>query len=195
MRQLPMMSPRFFTPYSMFFDTIFKNPAFLQQNTKSVFLTKGDDAWFGYRTRRKAKMSKFQCIAFTGAFLITASLAILWHVVLFEQQFLNLGVFTRMDAPHYGFGMAAWVLESCAIVWIFSRMNGWDQSVWGAVTLAWLVGAFAAASSLFGVAAKVRIDDLTQWFLLTGGFIFLHTSALGLWLGLVAKRYRARRRI
>ncbi len=135
-------------------------------------------------------MNKVQWIAPLGAFLITSSFAIIWHVVLFERQFLSLGVFTRMDDPIYPFGIVAWVLESLALVAIFLRTNWHDGTVFQAVTLAWCVGAFAAASSLFGVAAKVRIDDLTLWFLLTGGFIFLHMTALGLWLGVSARRFR-----
>ncbi|WP_299740752.1 hypothetical protein [uncultured Roseobacter sp.] len=133
-------------------------------------------------------MTKPQILAFAGAFLITACLAVFWHVALFEQQFLRLGVFTRMDDPLYLYGVSAWVLESLAIVLIYFRTD-WRNAAWlDALKVAWLMGVFTAASALFGIAAKVRIDDLMLWFLLTGGFIALHTTLLGLWLGLVSKR-------
>ncbi len=129
-------------------------------------------------------------IALVGAFVITAGFAVLWHVILFEQRFLALGIFSRMDDPIYAFGLGAWLLESLAIVLIFFRTNWRAANVADTVTFAWLMGAFAAASSLFGMAAKTRIDDLTAWFLLTGGFIVVHTTLLGLWLGLVAWQFR-----
>lgn len=135
-------------------------------------------------------MRKPQRLAFAGAFLITAIFAVFWHVVLFERQFLTLGVFTRMDDPLYVFGVAAWALEAIAIVLIFFRTDWQNASVLDALQIAWLAGLYAAASSLFGMAAKVRIDDLVLWFLLTGGFILLHTTFLGLWLSFVSMRTR-----
>ncbi len=133
-------------------------------------------------------MTRTQWVAFVGAFLITACLAVFWHVFLFEQQFLNLGVFTRMDDPLYLYGMIAWVLEALAIVLLYFRTDWRNGSVFDAVKVAWLMGLFSAASALFGIAAKVRIDDLVLWFLLTGGFIALHTTLLGLWIGVVSMR-------
>lgn len=135
-------------------------------------------------------MTKTQTVAFVGAFLITACLAVFWHVILFEQQFLSLGVFTRMDDPLYFYGMIAWVLEALAIVLIFFRTDWQNASMLDALKVAWLVGLYSAASALFGIAAKIRIDDLILWFLLTGGFIVLHSTLLGLWLGTVSMRAR-----
>ncbi|MEP3277468.1 MAG: hypothetical protein ABJN26_14740 [Stappiaceae bacterium] len=134
-------------------------------------------------------MTKIYWLAGTGAFVITACFAVLWHVVLFEQQFLTLGVFTRMDEPIYPFGLAAWVLESIAIVLIYFRTDWRNNTMFEALKIAWLVGAYSAASALFGMAAKVRIVDLTLWFGLTGGFIALHTSFLGIWLNRVSRKF------
>jgi hypothetical protein len=133
-------------------------------------------------------MTRLQNLAFAGAFLITAFIAVLWHVVLFEQQFLSLGVFTRMDDPLYVYGITAWFLEALALVLIYFRTDWRNGSMLDALKVAWLMGLFAAASAMFGMAAKVRIDDLVLWFLLTGGFIVLHTTLLGLWLGLVSQK-------
>lgn len=132
-------------------------------------------------------MTKIQTHAFAGAFVITAFIAVLWHVVLFQQQFLNLGVFTRMDDPLYLYGAMAWVLEALAIVLIYFRTDWQNASMFDALKVAWIMGLFAAASALFGIAAKVRIDDLPLWFLLSGGFIIVHTTLLGIWLGTVTR--------
>ncbi len=58
--------------------------------------------------------------------------------------------------------------------------------------VSWMMKLFAAASALFGMAAKVRIDDLVLWFLLTGEFIALHKTVSGLWLGTVSLMARHR---
>ena len=135
-------------------------------------------------------MMILQGFAVLGAFLITACFAVFWHVFLFEQHFLSLGVFTRMDDPLYAFGLMAWLLESVAIVLIYFLTDWRRATLRDALKLAWLVGAYSAASALFGTAAKIRIDDIALWFALTGGFIVLHTTLLGLWLGAVSAKAR-----
>ena len=132
-------------------------------------------------------MMKIRTRAFAGAFVITACIAVFWHVVLFQQQFLALGVFTRMDDPLYLYGLMAWGFEALAIVLIYFRTDWRNASLFDALKVAWIMGLFAAASALFGVAAKVRIDDLPLWFLLSGGFIVIHTTLLGIWLGMVTR--------
>lgn len=134
-------------------------------------------------------MTKPFWTALGGNFLITACFAVLWHVILFEQPFQELGVYTRMSDPIYAFGFAAWAVEALALSLIYFRLDWRNASLLEALKTAWLVGLYSSASALFGIAAKVEISDLPQWFLLTGGFIVLHTSLLGLWLGFVSKRF------
>lgn len=122
-------------------------------------------------------------LAFACALAITIAISILWHVALFAEAFERLGVFTRMTDPIYPFGLLAWMLESAAFVIIYFR-TGWShEGLAGALKYAWLMAVFTAAASLVGTAAKADIPDLTGWFLLSGGFITLHFTALGVMFG------------
>ncbi|WP_434054456.1 MAG: hypothetical protein RDA78_06090 [Roseibium sp.] len=125
-----------------------------------------------------------------GAFSLTVVTSIVWHVVLFEQRYVELGVFTRMADPIYAFGWLAWIMEATAISVLYINSRWADAGFWGALKLSWCVSLYAAASTLFGTAAKVEISDLTGWFLIAGGFIFLHATMLGAWLAF-APKYRA----
>ncbi|MBG6160749.1 hypothetical protein IWQ54_000399 [Labrenzia sp. EL_195] len=126
-------------------------------------------------------------ITWIGAFVLTAVTSIVWHVALFEQRYVELGVFTRMADPIYAFGFLAWIMEATAITSLYIHSKWATDGLWGALKLSWCVSLYAAASALVGTAAKVEIADLTGWFLIAGGFIFLHGTILGTWLSFAPK--------
>ncbi|KZM49946.1 hypothetical protein [Labrenzia sp. OB1] len=132
-------------------------------------------------------MTRQFLITWVGAFFLTAATSIIWHVSLFEQRYVELGVFTRMSDPVYAFGFLAWILEATAITVLYIHSNWAEQGLWGALKLSWCVSLYAAASALFGTAAKVEISDLAGWFLIAGGFILLHATILGIWLSVAPK--------
>ncbi|WFE89814.1 hypothetical protein K1718_00185 [Roseibium porphyridii] len=127
-------------------------------------------------------MNRKFLITWVGVFVLTAATSIIWHVALFEQRYLELGVFTRMADPIYAFGFLAWIMEATAITLLYVHSKWADHGLWGALKLSWCVSLYAAASALVGTAAKVEISDLTGWFLIAGGFIFLHATVLAAWL-------------
>lgn len=124
---------------------------------------------------------EFRTFLFSWAATLAATIAfsVLWHVVLFEEVWLALGVYNRMDDPIYGFGIAAWVLESGAFVALFRSSKRARQSIGHALIFSVLVGAVVSASTLFGTAAKVEISNLSIWFALQGTFVLSHFLLLG----------------
>lgn len=127
-------------------------------------------------------------IVWAAAFALTIFVSIFWHVVLFEQAYLELGVYTRMDSPIYVFGLLAWLMESAAFVAIFFQTRWAKEGISGGLAFAGLMAAFTAAASLIGTAAKVEISDLMLWFALSGGFLILHFGLMGLVVGALNQR-------
>jgi hypothetical protein len=133
-------------------------------------------------------ISKIHVITWLAALLVTIFISILWHVILFEQAFLSLGVYTRMDNPIYGFGLTAWLLESTAFVVLYFKSSWSGKGVRAALAFSLLMGAFTAAASLMGSAAKVDIVSISSWFALAGGFILVHFTLMGLTVGALNRR-------
>jgi len=128
-------------------------------------------------------MTNRHLLVWAAALGLTIFASIFWHVVLFEQAYLDLGVYTRMDNPIYGFGLMAWLMESAAFVAIYFNTKWAKESVAGALKLSVLMAVFTAAASVMGSAAKVQIVDLAQWFLLSGGFLVFHFGLMGIVVG------------
>lgn len=133
-------------------------------------------------------MTKRHWVVWAAALAITIFVSIFWHVVLFEQAYLDLGVYTRMDNPIYGIGLVAWLMESAAFVAIFFHTKWAKDNIAGALKFAALMAIFTAAASLMGSAAKVEIADLSGWFLLSGGFLTFHFGVMGAAVGALNRR-------
>ncbi len=111
-------------------------------------------------------------------------------MTLFEDQYLQLGVYTRMDNPIYAFGFLAWIMESVPFVLIFFRTRWSKSGLYVALKYSRLMAIFTAASSIAGAAAKIHVGDLSGWFLLSGSFVFLHFTLMGLMLALLTRGLR-----
>lgn len=131
-------------------------------------------------------------VVWGAAFLLTLFISVFWHVALFEQAYLELGVYTRMDNPIYGFGFLAWIMESTAFVAIFLSSKWGQQGILGGLKLALFMAMFTAAASVVGSAAKIEIADLPHWFLLSGGFLVVHFGVMGAAIGELNKRLLAK---
>jgi len=124
-----------------------------------------------------------QFAAWMAVFTTSVLFSVTWHVVFFQDAYLRLGVYSRMNEPLYHWGLVAWILETVPFVSIYFRTEFSRKGRWEALKYSWWLAVFTAAPSVAGVAAKVRIDDMTLWFLLAGGFVFFHFTLMGLVLG------------
>ncbi|TRX61871.1 hypothetical protein FNH22_03600 [Fulvivirga sp. M361] len=123
--------------------------------------------------------------------LCTMSIALVgvtWHVVLFKGQYIYLGVYNRMDDPIYAFGFLAWILEGFGIAYLFSKSSYAKKGLFSVLKFVWLVGMIVSATETIGSAAKKHIPDMVQWILLSGGFILINYSIMGIALWMVYKR-------
>lgn len=127
-------------------------------------------------------MTKSIFFMWLGALTVTVFTSIIWHAVIFEQAYLKMGAFTRMDDPIYAFGTLAWLFEATAITLLFLHSTWRNEGLKGALKLSFVTNLYLAGSTLMGTAAKVEINDLSLFFLLAGGFLVVHTTAFGLWL-------------
>ncbi|WP_395373896.1 hypothetical protein [Marinicella sp. W31] len=135
-------------------------------------------------------MKKTHVISWLACLILTITLSVIWHVVLFEQAYQQLGVYTRMNDPIYEFGMLAWFLESSAFVIVYFQCKWSYEGISGGLKFGLWMAVFVSASVLIGAAAKTNISDLSLWFILTGGFLALHFSLMGVALGIINSHRR-----
>ena len=122
-----------------------------------------------------------------GYLIITFPLAYVWHLVLFEQTYRQLGYFSR-DEPIIAFGFGAILMQGILLSIIYPRLCRGKSLVAGAVTLASIMGGYHWTMHVLAAAAKHPIEPLTTWFALETTYLAIQFVLGGFLLALVYRR-------
>lgn len=133
-------------------------------------------------------MTKKQWLSIIGYLVATFPVAFIWHMILFHENYEALGIYTRLDDPIMEFGMLSMIIQGLVLAIVFPQTTWSQQGLSGGLKFAWLMGLFFASGTVLAAVAKVQVTDLTQWFLLSGGFAFIHFTFVGLVLGWIYKK-------
>eukprot|EP00904_Undaria_pinnatifida_P008584 jgi/Undpi1/4856/HiC_scaffold_19.g08209.m1 len=99
----------------------------------------------------------------------------LWHIVLFNEQFLNLKTWSRFDDPSSSLAMVAVALQAVLVTYmlpVFQRAMGVSGALSGARFGLWV--AFLGSSfAIFGHTAKNQVSCLEGFIALEGLFFLL----------------------
>ncbi len=122
-----------------------------------------------------------------GYLVITFPLAYVWHLVLFEQTYMQLGYFSR-DEPIIAFGFGAILLQGILLAFIYPYLCRGKSYVAGALTLALVMGSYHWTMHVLAAAAKHSIAPLTTWFALETTYLAIQFVLGGFLLALVYRR-------
>ena len=138
-------------------------------------------------------MSQKFLIGWLGYIVITFAFAAVWHLILFRDVYNSLGVYANLDHPNFVLGILSMVIQGCLLSWLFQRFYRGRHPLKEAFVFAWLMGLFFGSGSVIAEVAKQNVSSLTLWFLLAGGFTFIHFTLIGLLLGFIYRNERITR--
>ncbi|QDU77151.1 hypothetical protein Pan97_42130 [Bremerella volcania] len=130
-------------------------------------------------------------IAGTLAYLIvTFPLAYVWHLVLFQQTYQELGYIGR-DEPIIAFGFTAILLQGVILSALYPKICAGMPLFRGVVTFALLMGGYHWTMHVLAAAAKHSIAPLSTWFLLETTYLVLQFSLGTLVFALIHRQFGA----
>lgn len=130
-------------------------------------------------------------IAGTLAYLmVTFPLAYVWHLVLFQKTYEDLGYIDR-EEPIIAFGFAAILLQGIILSALYPRICAGMAFFRGAVTFALLMGGYHWTMHVLAAAAKHPIAPLSTWFLLETAYLVLQFSLGTLLLAVIHRQLGA----
>lgn len=113
------------------------------------------------------------------AYLVaTFPLAFIWHLVLFEGIYDELGVFR--DEPNVALGLAAIVVQGLLLSYAFPRVYRGGSVVRAGVKVGLLAGMFLWSSQVVAAAAKQEVSSLATWLGIETAYFLLQFTLVGL---------------
>ncbi len=123
--------------------------------------------------------------------VLTFPLAVVWHIVLFEDTYRALGYFAR-EEPSFVLGFVAiatqGVILSAAYPLLVRQPNTWRENLrFGA-----LMGGFLWSSHVAGDTAKFEISPVPQFFAMETFYLGLQFGLFGVAIWLIHRGVSAR---
>lgn len=122
--------------------------------------------------------------------VLTFALGFTWHLVLFEDLYRRLAVYSRLDDPIFALGVLSILIQGAVLAWIYPRFQSGGSPIAEGLKFGLLMGFFFGSGSVIAEVAKQRVTSLPLWFAASGTFILIHFILVGLLFGWIFGRPR-----
>ena len=124
-------------------------------------------------------------MATAGYFVATMIVAVVWHLVLFHDKYVQMGAMTRID-PIMPFGMAAVVIQGLVFAYfypLFYRHKGGGHPISRGIQFSLLLGLNVWTVMVLATVAKFDIAPIFDFVALGTAFQILQFVVVGAVIG------------
>lgn len=116
---------------------------------------------------------------------ITFAMGFVWHLMLFEDLYRRLAIYSRLDDPIVPLGFLAMLIQGALLAYLYPLVSQGTSPAFDGVKFGLLMGIFIASSAVIAEAAKQRVTSLTTWLLIESFYYAIQFSLSGLAIGLI----------
>ncbi len=138
-------------------------------------------------------MTKTFFLSIVGYFIATMATAYPWHMVLFHDQYMAMGAFTRGE-PIMPFGILAVILQGVVFAYfypLFYKHKGGGHPVLRGVQFSLFMGLMVWTVMVFATAAKFKIEPVMGFVAYGTAFQIVQFVTVGVVIGLINGRSNA----
>lgn len=121
-------------------------------------------------------------IAYT---LVTFPLAVVWHVVLFEEKYQAFGYFE--GEPNFLLGLITILIQGLVLSFLFPLVRLKGSAISKGLKFSCVVGLFFWSSHVLAFIAKQVVASSLSFFLMESFFLALQFGIYGILIGLIYK--------
>ena len=132
-------------------------------------------------------MHKKFFFAVLAYFFISFFVAMIWHMVLFHDQYVAMGAFTRSQ-PLIPFGLAALLFQGLVFSYfypLYYRHKGGGNYLLRGIQFCLFLGLTVYTVMVFATVAKFQIEPIGQFFVLGTAFQILQFTLVGIGIGAI----------
>ena len=118
-----------------------------------------------------------------GYTICTFSLAVGWHVLLFQERYEAFGYFER--EPDFLLGLLTIVLQGVLLSALFPMLKAEGTSFRRGIRFAFIAGAFFWTSHVLAFVAKQKVPEVSAFIWMETAYLLLQFGLFGLILGVI----------
>jgi hypothetical protein len=126
--------------------------------------------------------------AWAGYVLATFVGGAVWHLVLFQDVYVELGIFSRIEDPVIPLGVSAMLIQGGFLAYLYPLVSDRQRPVFDGGRFGVLVGVFLATSAVLAEAGKNYVASLGTWLALEGSYYVLQFALSGMVIGVIYGR-------
>jgi hypothetical protein len=137
-------------------------------------------------------MSMFNA-AFFGSWLVyvvvTFAMGFVWHLLLFKDLYVKLGIYSRLDDPIVPLGLSAMLIQGAVLAYLYPLFAKQGNFLIEGLRFGLLMGLFLASSAVLAEAAKQRVTSLPTWLVVEAIYYAIQFSLCGIAIAFVHGRF------
>ena len=118
---------------------------------------------------------------------LSLPIAMIWHMVLFHEQYAAFGAFTRAE-PIVPLGMLSMVMQGVVIAYLYPFYNRGGNPIKQGVKFSLLMGVMIYTMMGFSAAAKTVIEPVPEFLIYVTAYCLIQFTITGSALGLIYGR-------
>ena len=115
--------------------------------------------------------------------LVTFPLAIIWHVVLFEDKYKSFGYFE--GEPSFIIGLATIVIQGCVLSFLYPFVSFSGSGIYRGLKYSLLIGLFFWSSHVLAFVAKQVVSNSVSFIFMESFYLLLQFGIYGILIGLI----------
>ena len=118
-----------------------------------------------------------------GYTICTFSLAVGWHVLLFQERYVSFGYFE--GEPDFLLGLLTIVLQGVLLSTLFPMLKAEGSSFRRGIKFALVTGAFFWTSHVLAFVAKQQVQEVSAFIWMETAYLLLQFGLFGLIIGVI----------
>ena len=115
--------------------------------------------------------------------LVTFPLAVVWHIVLFEEKYQVFGYFE--GEPNFILGLITIIIQGCVLSFLYPYVAFSGNGIKRGLKYSLLVGVFFWSSHVLAFVAKQVVDSSLSFVVMESLYLLLQFGIYGILIGLV----------
>lgn len=126
--------------------------------------------------------------------VLSLPIAMIWHMVLFHEEYEAFGAFTRSE-PIIPLGMLSMVMQGAVIAYLYPFYNRGGNPIKQGIKFSLLMGVMIYTMMGFSAAAKTVIEPVPEFLMYVTAYCLIQFTVTGAALGLIYGREGDRNKV